>query len=125
MYSLKKVIDDFFEHEINCALNAVDKDMDENLVDSVELKAKEEIQKKRKLCQSGHINDNVKANRTVCDRKTCKAKLVENKGLNERINNEITKEDVDRESERAKLYFNIPNVKNPEIPRKWLLKLCQ
>ena len=47
---------------------------------------------------------------------------MENKGLNERINNEITKEDVDRESERAKLYFNIPNVKNPDIPREMAVK---
>ena len=118
----EKVVDDYFEHEINCALNAVDKDMDENLVDSVELRSKEEIRKKRKLCQSGHINDNVKTNRTVCDRNTCKAKLVENKVPKERINNEIKKEDIDRESERAKLYFNIPNVKNPDIPREMAVK---
>ena len=72
-----KVIDDFFEGELKDALEEVANDMGENLINSVDIRAREEITEKRKLCKVGHINDNVRSNRKVCDRKNCKAELKE------------------------------------------------
>ena len=59
------MIDDFYENELKDALDYVSKDIDDNLEDSVDLKKRSEITKKKKLCASGHINDNVRANRTI------------------------------------------------------------
>ena len=56
-----KVIDDFFENELKDALDYVANDIDDNLEDSVDLKKRSEITKKKKLCESGHINDNVRS----------------------------------------------------------------
>ena len=74
-----KVIDEYFENESGDALDFVANDVDENLQDFVDLKARADISKKRKLCQSGHINDHVRSNRTICDRQHCKSKLKEGK----------------------------------------------
>ena len=74
-----KVIYEYFENELKDALDFVANDVDENLQDFVDLKARSDISKKRKLFQSGYINDNVRSNRTICDRQHCKSKLKEGK----------------------------------------------
>ena len=43
------ILDTFFEKELKDALEFVSKDMDENLFDSVDIKAKSEITKKKKI----------------------------------------------------------------------------
>ena len=57
------------------AIDFVSNDVNNDLLDSVDVQTRASIEKRRKLCTSGHINDNVKSNRTVCDRKQCKSKL--------------------------------------------------
>ena len=110
-----KVIDEYSEHELKDALDFVANDVDENLQDFVDLRARAEISKKRKLCQSGHINDNVRSNRTICDRQHCKSKLKEGKTDN------VTSvcDDVHLDSaEKAKRYLNVPNVNIDDTPKE-------
>ena len=114
-----KVIDDFFENELKDALEYVAKDMDDNLEDSVDLKKRSEITKKKKLCESGHINDNVRSNRTICDRQSCKAKLKDNKTFDVTLaHDDDPTNNLEKESSKAKMYLDVPNVTNSDIPKE-------
>jgi hypothetical protein len=62
------IFNDIFENDLKKALEFVKKDMSENLEDSIDIATKVLIAKRRKMCTSGHINDNVRSNRTICDR---------------------------------------------------------
>ena len=90
--------------------------MNDNFEDSVDITAKAEISKKRKPCENGHINDNVKGNRKICDRETCKANLTIVRNLE--VVAEDTKVDIDRNVERANLYMNVPNVFTDDVPKE-------
>ena len=121
-----EMVDGFFENELKDALDIVSKDIDQNLLDSVDLKARMEISKKRKLCHSGHINDNVRSNRTTCDRDTCSAKLKENEvgdGRNPTLSNKTKNKNV--ENEKAKQYLNVPIVSNKDIPKEMAVKALE
>ena len=115
-----KVINDYFESELKDALDAVSKDMDENLQDSVDIMAKSEIAKKRKLCHSGHINDNVRTNRTNCDREYCKAKLKDdgNAAIVTQVNNDAKAVDNVKDAIKAKRYLNVPYKTIDETPEE-------
>ena len=114
-----KVIDKYFEVELKDALDFVANDLDENLKDSVDIKAKAEVAKKRKLCESGHINDNVKSNRTICDRNYCKSRL--KGGIIESVPN-ITDDPMagndDKAKMKAKMYLNVPNIVVEDTPKE-------
>ena len=69
------ILTEFFENDLKDAIDFVSNDVNNDLLDSVDVQTRASIEKRRKLCTSGHINDNVKSNRTVCDRKQCKSKL--------------------------------------------------
>ena len=124
------ILDTFFEEELKDALEFVSKDMDENLYDSVDIKAKSEITKKRKLCHLGHINDNindnVKTNRTKCDRKSCNAKLIENQRAPQEktaFQNKVISGDI--QNEKAKQYLNVPNIFIKDTPKEMAVKALE
>ena len=66
-----------FENDLKDAIVYAKNNMNENQEDSIDIKTKAEISKRRKLCESGHRNDNVRGNRAICDRQFCKSRLVE------------------------------------------------
>ena len=109
------VIDEYFENELKDALNFVAADMDESLRDSVDFQTRAEIAKKRKLCQSGHINDHVRSNRTTCDRKNCKSLLKENDVFNK---SKPTVVNIDQDISKAEIYLNVPNISIDDIPKE-------
>lgn len=114
-----KIIDEYFENELKDALDFVDKDMDENLHDCVDLKARADISKKRKLCHEGHINDNVRSNRTICDRQDCKAKLKEGKTeIVTPVCDDVHVDKDEKENKKAKRYLNVPNVNIDDTPKE-------
>ena len=70
-----KLFEEYFEKELEDAIEFVKNYMEDNLQDSVDRKTKAIIAKRRKLCQNGPVNTNVRSNRTGCDRDYCKAIL--------------------------------------------------
>ena len=112
-----KVIDKYFEVELKDPLDFVANDLDENLKDIVDIKAKAEVAKKRKLCESGHINDNVKSNRTICNRNYCKA--THKGGIIESVSN-ITDDPMAGNDDKikAKMYLNVPNIVVEDTPKE-------
>ena len=112
------IFNEVFEKDLKDALDFVEKDMGVDQQDTIDLISKARIAKKRKLCDSGHINDNVKSNRRVCDRSFCKA------NLQEQIHTEVPnvpisqKDNLDKPKEKANLYLNVPNVANDNIPKE-------
>ena len=113
----KKLFEEYFERELEEAIEFVKNDMHENLQDSVDQKAKALTAKRRKLCDNGHINTNVRANRAVCDRDYCKAKLDMDRGLNVNIVEKDSElNEKDKITRKANMYLNVPNVLSDEIP---------
>ena len=53
--------------------------LQESPQDSVDIKAKAMTAKRRKLCENGHINTDVRNNRKVCDREYCKSDEIEDR----------------------------------------------
>ena len=112
-----KLFEEYFEKELEDAIEFVKNDMEDNLQDSVDRKTKAIIAKRRKLCQNGHINTNVRANRTVCDRDYCKAKLHMERCLDANIVEKVSKvKQQDKITEKAIMYLNVPNILPNEIP---------
>ena len=114
-----KFFEEIFEKELEKALEFVKNDIDEDLQDSIDIQAKANIAKKRKLCANGHINDNVRANRKVCDREACNAPL--DMGKSEPAK-DVVKEQTqlaDKVSQRANMYLNIPNVWSEDVPKEF------
>ena len=65
------------------------------------------------------INDNVKSNRTVCDRQHCKSKLQFGNPIAMKPSyKETNNDDVEKEILRAKHYMNVPNISNGEKPKE-------
>ena len=101
------------------AIDFVTNDVDNDNQDTVDIQKKVTIAKKRKLCSSGHINDNVKSNRTVCDRQHCKSKLQFGNPIAMKPSyKETNNDDVEKEILRAKHYMNVPNISNGEKPKE-------
>ena len=67
------ILEEVFEKQLQLAIDYVAKDVDNNLYDSVDVQTRETIRKKVKLCFSGHVNENVRSNRKICDRQNCKS----------------------------------------------------
>ena len=83
--------------------------MSDNLQDYIDDLSKSSIAKKRKLCTSGHINSNVRSNRTICDRQFCKEKLKES--LNAVLKStqiEVKKDTSNKDHIKARTYLNVP-----------------
>ena len=114
------VFNKVFENDLKDAIEYVKNDMNENQEDNIDIKTKAEISKRRKLCESGHINDNVRGNRAICDRQFCKSRLVEREKNKEQVNNkkDITNDVTDRSSEKARLYLNVPNILLDSTPKE-------
>ena len=114
-----KLFEQYFEKELEKAIEYVKNDIQdqESLQDSVDIKAKAMTAKRRKLCENGHINTDVRTNRKVCDREYCKARLnlQSNENDNLVIKDSIEKEQ-DKSTQRANMYLNVPNVLSDEIP---------
>lgn len=113
------ILTEFFENDLKDAIDFVSNDVNDDLQDSVDIQTRASIAKRRKLCTSGHINDNVKSNRTVCDRKQCKSKL--KLGNDDHVNlveKESVKEEINREELRAKRYMNVPCIVNEHSPKE-------
>ena len=72
-----KVVEKYFEKDLSAALTFVSNDMDDRFKDTVDYKNKEINNKKRRLCEEGHINENIRANRKNCDHHSCTALLKE------------------------------------------------
>ena len=101
--SEEMILTELFENDLKDAIDFVSKDVYDDLQDSVDIQMRASIAKRRKLCTSGHINDNVKSNGTVCDRKQCKSKLkLENIAHVNLVEKEVVKEELNREELRAK-----------------------
>ena len=113
------IFEQIFENDLEKAINFVQNDMNENLQDSVDIKTKAVIAKKRKLCSNGHINDNVRTNRKVCDREFCKAKLEMDRRLeNICIETDTEEAKVDKPTQKATTYLNVPNIIVEDIPKE-------
>ena len=67
------ILEEVFEKQLQLAIDYVAKDVDNNLYDSFDVQTRETIRKKVKLCSSGHVNENVRSNRKICDRQNCKS----------------------------------------------------
>ena len=104
----EKVIISFFHEDLKNALEFVEKDM-KNSTDSIDIQCRSEIAKKRKLCTSGHINENVRSNRSKCDRAFCNAVLKQQTHVTVE-KNEFESNYVDKAKERAGQYYNITNI---------------
>ena len=113
------IFEDIFEKDLEKALGFVRNDMNEDLQDSVDIQAKVNISKKRKLCAKGHINDNVRANRKVCDREACNAPL-DMRG-NDPVKSVVKEQSqpADKVTQRANMYLNVPNVWSEEVPKEF------
>ena len=113
------IFEEIFENDLEKALNFVKNDMDENFHDSIDIKTKSAIAKKRKLCSNGHINDNVKTNRKICDREFCKAKLDMDDRMDTTCDNNKKDDDKkDKQTQKANTYLNVPNILNEDIPKE-------
>ena len=107
------IFEEIFENDLEKALNFVKNDMD-----SIDIKTKSAIAKKRKLCSNGHINDNVKTNRKICDREFCKAKLDMDDRMDTTCDNNKKDDDKkDKQTQKATTYLNVPNILNEDIPK--------
>ena len=113
------IFEDIFEKDLEKALGFVRNDMNEDLQDSVDIQSKVNISKKRKLCAKGHINDNVRANRKVCDREACNAPL-DMRG-NDPVKSVVKEQSqpADKVTQRANMYLNVPNVWSEEVPKEF------
>ena len=114
-----KIFNEIFESDLHTALMFVKNDLDENFQDSIDLKTKIAVAKKKKLCSSGHINENVRSNRTVCDRAYCNEKLkdavlkeIKRAEVSEKSNN------IDKQKKKAETYLNLPNILTDQIPKE-------
>ena len=116
-----KIFNDFFENDIQDALDFVANDIQENNEDSIDIQTRMSISKRRKLCENNHINDNVKSNRKVCDRQYCKANLKMNAIDANKVDLGIKKpeEKIDKETSRANLYMNVENVIIDDVPEEF------
>ena len=115
----EEIFEKVFEKDIEKALEFVKKDMFKNLQDPVDIQAKVNTAKRRKLCANGHINDNVRSNRKVCDREACKAELDMVRGTaNVSVPKEVGKDVTDKVAQKAELYLNVPNILPEEIPKE-------
>ena len=113
-------INEIFKKDLEDAICFVEKDIDENMQDSIDIRSKEYIAKRRKLCEFDHINYNVRSNRTVCDRDNCKGKLrVGVKTSNpEKVNHKNDDKTQDKEQTKADNYLNIENKVRKEKPKE-------
>jgi hypothetical protein len=114
------LFDAIFDSELKNAMDFVSNDMNENNEDFIDAKSRKFIAKKIKLCESNHINDNVRTNRKICDREDCKAKLKmgTNNATANNIEKTMKKNKMDKEIKRAKTYFNVPNVYIDDVPKE-------
>ena len=113
------ILEDLFEKELQSAIDYVAKDVDDNLYDSVDVQTRESIRKKVKLCSSGHINENVRSNRTICDRQNCKSNLEEaNDVIEKRLEKKPINDDLDQQQKRARKYLNVPNIELEDTPKE-------
>ena len=113
------IFNEIFEKDLEDALEFVKNDIDENNQDSIDHLSKSTISKKRKLCTEGHINDNVKSNRKICDRQFCKSLLKE--GVRHEppvVCDKKNFETRDKQQEKANLYLNVPNIYTENIPKE-------
>ena len=114
-----EMFEDIFEKELHQALDYVKQDMNENMQDSIDIQSKVAITKKRKLCSNGHINDNVKKNRKICDRETCKAQLNMDPNPIEQIVIPHKEEEAkDVSTQKANMYMNVENISNGNSPEQ-------
>lgn len=114
-----KILDYYIEKDQEDAISFVIYDLGNDNQDSVDIQKKITIDQNRKLCSSGHINDDVKSDRTVCDRQHCKSKLeLENPIAMKPSKKEINHDDVEKENLQAKQYMNVPNISNGKNPKK-------
>ena len=105
------IFNEIFEKDLEHALEFVKNDIDENQQDSIDHLSKATIAKKRKLCTEGHINDNVKSNRKICDRQFCKSMFEE--GIRQEPPVVTVKRNIenrDKQQEKANLNLNVPNI---------------
>ena len=114
------VFKNVFHNDLKGAIEYVKNDIINGHEDSIDVKTKAEISKRRKLCESGHINENVRGNRAICDRQFCKSRLVEKEKNKEQssIKNDLTNDDTDRLSQKARLYLNVPNIQLDSTPKE-------
>jgi hypothetical protein len=116
-----KVFEDIFNKDLENAMEYVKNDLSEDCQDSIDIIARAVIAKKRKLCSNGHINYNVKTNRKICDRQSCKANL----DMSNKATIEVTVDDkkeenekIDKQSEKAKVYLSVPNILPDDKPKE-------
>lgn len=113
------IFNEIFEKDLEHALEFVKNDIDENQQDSIDHLSKATIAKKRKLCTEGHINDNVKSNRKICDRQFCKSMFEE--GIRQEPPVVTVKRNIenrDKQQEKANLNLNVPNIYTENIPKE-------
>ena len=113
------LFEEIFEKDLEKALIYVTNDMNENLKDSIDIEAKANTAKKRKLCSNGHINDNVRTNRKICDRDECKATLeMDRRVVCEDVRKQTNETKGDKSTQKAALYLNVPNILTEEAPKE-------
>ncbi len=119
-----EVIDHYWHQDLETELNFVLKDTS-NTSDSIDMKVRENENKRIKLCTEGHVNRNPRGNRKICMH--CKARLVEEDALeqsyfifensdNTDAAEENTGDKLSPEEECAIYYMKVENIKTEHQP---------
>ena len=115
------IFNDFFEKDLKIALDFVENDLDDNQQDSIDMISRVSVAKRKRLCTSGHINDNVKSNRKICDRQSCTSRLqnqTQDMNMKNGLEKQAKRDVLDKKQEKANLYLNVPNLKTGNIPKE-------
>ena len=100
----------YFYNELKKAIKVVSEDYySDDLKDSVDLEVRSNLKKKNRLCESNHINYNVRSNRVRCDRDYCTKKLkpVETESMDLDVEYENSSTD---EQSRREFYMNVQEI---------------
>ena len=122
------VVEEYFIESLEREMKHVARDLNKDTFkDTIDLKVKDSIKKRRKICSFGHINDIKRFNQKYCHLTDCKGVLQENNPTADPVinhdfcNSECT-ETMTNEQKRAFFYCNVPNVtpehEAKEIPMK-------
>ena len=112
----EKILNDFFENELQEEMNRVFNDMNEDIEDSVDLELKRNFAKKIKYCEEGHRNNIQRKNRKYCNIGNCKSILKDNE-QNDEVPDSIGEKDpaLSASEYRSLYYMSLPNINSEKV----------
>ena len=108
----EKILNDFFENELQEEMNRVFNDMNEDIEDSVDLELKRNFAKKIKYCEEGHRNNIQRKNRKYCNIGNCKSILKDNE-QNDEVPDSIGEKDPALSA--SEYYMSLPNINSEKV----------